>query len=114
MNLKALEERFLKEDIKTRMGHLASDLVKAATFIEIGSSQQAKSVMIEGKYFAEWSAAGLNVEDQGKMAEIQSYLALRELQWSKWYETPNALKSTVNDLRNWSQELLKRGGFLNE
>jgi len=114
MNLEALHQRFLHEDAKTRLGHLASDLLKAATFIEIGSDQQAKSVIFEGKYLAEWSAGDLDSSNQSAVAEIQSYLALRELQWLKWHENPDDLKSTANSLRNWSQDLLRRGGFIND
>ena len=111
-DLDSIKQRLLREEPRKRLGHLAADLLRIANFIETGSSQEARPIIRESKWFAEWIAPEADLATQELLASAQSFLALKELEWPIWTQNKNEIQSTVSVVRNWSDEFLQRSGLL--
>ena len=77
-----VRQRFLRDPLPVRLGGLAADLARIASFSENPANRQAvASLLEEGKYFAEWTAPDAPLETQALLAELQVTLALWERRW---------------------------------
>jgi len=95
-----------------RLGHLASDLARIATLSGMPDEEETiKGVLEEAKFFAEWAAQEAELNVQMFLAEIQSFLALTELQWPSLSKDFQWRQEIAGRLRAWSSELLKKAGF---
>ncbi len=110
-DLEAIRQRLMRETPQRRLGHLAADLLRIANFIESGSANEAKPIIRESKWFAEWIAPEVDLKTQQFLASTQSTLALKELRWSSWIENADEVRSTAATVRNWSDILLKQSGL---
>ncbi len=111
-DLEPIRQRLMREIPQKRLGHLAADLLRIANFIESGSADEAKPIIRESKWFVEWIVPEADLETQQLLVTAQSFLARREIQWSSWIQNKQEVQGTASTVRNWSNELLKRGGFL--
>lgn len=85
----AVRERFLRDPLQIRLGGLAADLARIASFGENPANHHAvASLLEEGKYFAEWMAPDAPLETQAVLAELQVSLALWERRWRQGLEVP--------------------------
>ena len=76
-----VRQRFLRDPLPIRLGGLAADLARVASFSENPANRQAvASLLEEGKYFAEWIAPDASLETQAFLAELQVTLAVWERQ----------------------------------
>ena len=110
-----IQARFLKEENSMKLGHLASDLARIASLTEMKAGKTAlKSVLEEAKYFSEWAATAANVplETQMLLAEIQSFIAQKELEFDSMFENQEWRAGLRSRARAWSDELLKKAGLL--
>ena len=77
-----VRQRFLRDPLPVRLGGLAADLARIASFSEnLANRQAVASLLEEGKYFAEWTAPDAPLETQALLAELQVTLALWERRW---------------------------------
>ena len=84
-----VRERFSRDPLHIRLGGLAADLARVASFGENPANRQAvASLLEESKYFAEWIAPDAPLETQAVLAELQVTLALWERCWLKGVEVP--------------------------
>lgn len=112
-NLAEIQERFLREDSKMRMGHLASDLARLASLLRMKTKQETiKGVMAEAKFFSEWAAQGMELEIQMLLSEIQSFLAQTELKWESLSNDAGWKEEVTRCLRGWSDVLLQKAGLV--
>ena len=112
-NQNELQERFLKENATMRLGHLASDLGRIASLLGMRvGGETVKTVIEESKFFAEWAAPEVEPKVQELLADIQSFLALTELEWNGSSDRSEWRGVTARQLRYWSDELLKKAGFI--
>ena len=111
-DLECIKQRLMREEPKRRLGHLAADLLRIANFIESGSANEAKPIIRESKWFAEWIAPEVDLETQQFLVCVQSYLALKEIQWPFWIRNKQEIEATASAVREWSTELLKRSGLI--
>ena len=96
-----------------RLGHLASDLARIANLIGMRAEKETlKGVMEEAKFFAEWAARDVQLEVQMSLAEIQGYIAQKELECGSLSNDGEWKENVTRRLRAWSDELLKKAGFL--
>ena len=110
--LESIRERLMREEPRRRLGHLAADLLRIANFIENGSANEAKPIIRESKWFAEWIAPGVDLKTQELLVNAQSFLALKEIQWSSWIRNEREVKTIISSVKNWSNEFLKISGLL--
>ena len=111
-DLESIKQRLMREEPKRRLGHLAADLLRVANFIESGSANEAKPIIRESKWFAEWIGPEASLETQQLLVAAQSFLALKEIQWPVWIQDPKAVSATASTVRLWSNDLLKQSGLL--
>ena len=84
-----VRERFLRDSLPIRLGGLAADLARVASFSANPANRQAvASLLEESKYFAEWSASDAPLETQAVLAELQVMLAVWERRWLKGVAVP--------------------------
>ena len=103
-----VRERFLRDPVQIRLGGLAADLARIASFGEHPANRQAvASLLEEGKYFAEWTAADAPVETQAALADIQLALAVWERHWHRGQPVPMMRAEAARN----SEELLALAGL---
>jgi len=77
-----IRQRFLRDPLPIRLGGLAADLARIASFAEDPADRAAvASLLEESKYFAEWAAPDAPLETQALLAELQVTLAVWERRW---------------------------------
>lgn len=104
----AIRQRYLRDSLPTRIGGLAADLARLSSCAGNPLNQQAvRSLLEEGKYFAEWSAPDAPPEVQAELAEVQVTLAVWERRWLAGNPAP----TMQAEAREWSDRLLKLAGF---
>lgn len=108
-NIAQIKERYLKESFNMKLGHLASDLARIATFLDKNAT---KDLIEESKFFIEWTAGEASFDVQVLLAEMQSKLALCQ----RRILTQKADNSDFEDLREsakaWSERLLEISGLI--
>ena len=103
-----IRQRFLRDPLPIRLGGLAADLARIASFAENPANHQAvASLLEESKYFAEWIAPGAPLETQTVLAELQITLAM----WGRDWLLGRAMPDMRRDARRRAEELLALAGF---
>lgn len=106
-----VRRRFLRDPLPIRLGGLAADLARIASFSENPANHQAvTSVLEEGKYFAEWIASDAPLETQAVLAELQVLLAV----WERGWLNRNPVPTMRADAQRKSDELLVLAGLARE
>lgn len=104
----ALRDRYLRDPLPLRLGGLAADLARIASFAENPKNREAvASLLEEGKHFAEWAAAEAPVEIQAALAEVQVSLAVWQRRWERGQSEP----SLRNQAAQWADRLLTLSGL---
>ncbi len=109
-----LRSRYLKDSISVRLGGLAANLARVASFSKNDAHHKAVSATLqESKWFIEWTAAELNTENIAELVKLQIQMAIWEIQsHSKWqnhlWRSELAAKS-----KQWSNRILQMSGLLN-
>ena len=104
----AIRERYLRDPLPIRLGGLAADLARIASFADDPRDQQAVvSLLEEGKYFAEWAAPSAPLDIQAVLAEVQVSLAL----WQRRYASGRPDPLMRDGAQRWSDHLLELSGL---
>jgi len=103
-----LRERFLRDPLPIRLGNLASDVARIASFSEDSRNHQVVAgVLEESKYFAEGIAPEAPLETQTVLAELQVALAVWERGWLRGSPVP----TMQAEARRKSDQLLVLAGL---
>ncbi len=113
MNREEVRERFLRDPPLRRLGNLAANLARIGSFSDNPAHEAALGrLLLESKYFIEWSALEVPLDLQASLAELQLQLSL----WGR------GLPGTLSDATrrnsmaaaasNWSRRLLESSGLL--
>ena len=103
-----LRDRYLRDPLAIRLGGLAADLARVASFS--GNPENAEAVaslLEEGKYLAEWAAPEAPLEVQEQLAQVQLQLALWQRQWTTGCADPDM----KDEAKRWSDVLLQLSGL---
>ena len=111
-HLERLRCRYLQDPIPTRLGGLAANLARIASFSKHDDHQQVVSKIIqESKWFIEWTASHLAIEQSAELVRLQSQLARWELQsQKKWYNVQWRLE-LLSESQEWSEHLVTMSGL---
>lgn len=104
----AIRERYLRDPISVRLGGLAADLARIASFAENSKNYEAvASLLEESKYFAEWVAFDAPLDLQEQLADVQVQLALWHRRWLARRPEP----CMREEAQRWSNLLLALAGL---
>lgn len=104
-NLEEIKKRFLKENLATRLGCIASDLGRLKSFSQLPNNQKViRDLIEESKFFIEWTAPKANLDIQEDLVKLQIQLALMTFSFKR--------KKVIEFTDRWSNKLLKLSGLL--
>ncbi len=111
--LEKLRSRYLRDPIPTRLGGLATNLARVASFSKHDGHQSAVSAtMNESKWFIEWTASELSTDETAELVRLQSQLARWEIQSKDSWGNAAWRQDLINESRRWSERLLGMSGLL--
>ena len=111
--LEKLRSRYLNDPIPIRIGGLAANLARVTSFSRHDGHQQVVSAtMQESKWFIEWTANDLPVEQTAELVKLQSQLARWELQSHKKWNNEHWRQELLSVSRVWSERLIVMSGLV--
>jgi hypothetical protein len=106
-------ERYLREPVPNRLGDLAANLARIASFCNNDLNCDAVvSLIEESKFFIEWTAIAVQIGRAAELVELQVQLACWQLGWSSIWVDEARRKSVAEQAKNWSERILKMSGLL--
>ncbi|WP_026736113.1 hypothetical protein [Fischerella sp. PCC 9605] len=109
------QERFLQDDIPTRLGHLATNLARIKSFSDnLAHPDFAVSLIRESKYFIEWTAPQMDIDQAAELVELGRTLTRWQFNWEKIWSDTTALSQVQAEVGSWSQRVLDMSGLLSE
>jgi hypothetical protein len=112
-NLEVIRTRYLQQDSARRLGGLAANLARIASFTDNPNNFKAVETTIEeSKFLIEWIAPECPLELQTKLVELQIQLSLWHLKFSEISQSTESLKNLIDQASVWSKELLKISGLI--
>ena len=112
-NLEALKERYLRDELPTRLGGLSANLARIKTLTGKAVSQETIIyLMRESKFFIEWTAMDADIDITVELVELQIQLALWQLRWTKIWADPAQRMEVAAQAQIWSDRILERSGLL--
>ncbi len=111
--LEAVRERYLKDGFETRLGGLAANLARLASFSgQLKHHASVEYLLDESKWFIEWNVPDAVPELQAELAELQIQLAVWHRAWRQGPMDDDRLQEMIAQAREWSDRLLERSGLL--
>jgi len=111
--LDKLRSRYLQDSIPVRLGGLAANLARVVSFSKHDDHREAVSATLqESKWFIEWTAAELEINDTAELARLQTQMALWQLQSHKRWNDNNWRSELTGQAQSWSQRILQMSGLL--
>jgi hypothetical protein len=114
-NLERRRTRYLQDAIPIRLGGLAANLARIASFSKHpGHHDVVVSILVESKWFIEWTAAELEIQQAAELAELQLKLVVWELESQQNWNDENWRIALSAKASQWSQRILERSGLLSQ
>ncbi len=108
-----IRERYLRDALPIRLGGLAADLARIVSFSgNPKSAPVVESQLEESRYFIEWVAPELPIDDAARLVEIQRALTHWRHIWAQAQKDPDERESLAKKARAWSDEVLAMSGLL--
>jgi len=112
-NLETIRKRYLQQDSARRIGGLAANLARVASFADNPNNFKAVETIIEeSKFLIEWIAPEFPLEIQTKLVELQIQLSIWHHKFTEICQNPESLKKMTAQASVWSRELLKLSGLV--
>lgn len=112
-NWESLKQRYLQDDLPIRLGNLASNLarIKSQSLFEVNYGL-VENLLIESKFFIEWTAAEAEIEIAAELVQLQ-------IQLSQWESRIKELWTDIDERHKlseasglWSDKVLDWSGLL--
>lgn len=113
-NLDKKQERFKRDNIVNRLGHIASNLARIRSFYNTAYQEAVQSVTDETLWFIEWTAAEVEPEYAEELVNIQVQLARWELNLDNIWFDDSKRKKIAEQSDIFSQRVLEMSGLLSE
>jgi len=110
--LSAVRVRYVRDPLPARLGGLAADLARIASFAQNPANPApVADLMREAAHFIEWCASGSDVESQMTLLELQRHLAHWRMRLSQRFHDQTWRGQVIAGARGWSQRVLEMSGF---
>lgn len=114
-NLILIKERYLKEPLPQRIGALAANLTRLASFSQnLENKKVVESLLEESKFFIEWIVPETSIKMQVLLVQMQVKLSLWQRNWRKNRLPLLTLKELQKTAQHWSDYLIKASGLLSK
>ncbi|MGB3691756.1 MAG: hypothetical protein WA999_03435 [Spirulinaceae cyanobacterium] len=111
----AIKERYLQDELPTRLGGLAANLARIKSFSgNVANIDLVKSLIEESKFFIEWTASNAEIETAAKLVEIQIQLATWQWSWESIWVDENKRAFVAEQSQSWSNSVLEMSGLLSD
>jgi hypothetical protein len=111
----AKRECYLRETVSNRLGELAENLARIASFCGNDLNGEAVASLIEeSKFFIEWTAIDAGIDQAAELVELQVQLARWQLGWSSIWVDEAKRESVAEQAKNWAERILGMSGLLTE
>jgi len=111
--LDAVRERYMQDGLEIRLGGLAANLARLASFSDrMKHHGSVEYLFEESKWFIEWNVSDAPSEMQAELAELQIQLAVWHRAWQQGRMDGDRLGEMIAQAHNWSDRLLERSGLL--
>jgi len=112
-NLENRRIRYLQDALPIRLGGLASNLSRLASFSKhAGSQQVVAEIFLESRWFIEWTARELEILQAAELVELQVKLALWDFESRQNWNDESWRNALVSKATQWSQRVLEMSGLL--
>jgi hypothetical protein len=109
----ARRERFLRQDLPTQLGSLASNLSLLARLAEDeGHLATVRRLVDDSAAFCEWSAPLAHVDTQVVLLDVQRLLALWRFDWERITQDATARVEVASNTRRAADRVLAASGLL--
>jgi hypothetical protein len=112
-NLESRRARYLQDALPIRLGGLAANLSRIASFSKHAGGQHAVAdIFLESRWFIEWTALELEIMQAAELVELQVNLALWDLESRQNWSDENWRSELRRQAHHWSQRMLEMSGLL--
>lgn len=112
---KALQGRYLNDEVPTRLGGLAANLARIKSLTKSGVNGNAVEYLIrESKFFIEWTAMDAGMDYAAELVELQVQLARWQFHWSNIWADDAKRINVAEQARVWTERVLEMSGLLSE
>jgi hypothetical protein len=114
-DLSAVRARYVRDPLPVRVGGLAADLARIASFSKNPANiVPVADLMREAAHFIEWCAPESDPESQVTLLELQRHLARWRMQLSQRFPDRAWRDQVIAEAQRWSQRVLEMSGLLVE
>jgi hypothetical protein len=109
----AIRDRYLRSSIPARLGALAANLARVESFgdrVEHGDA--VKGLILESKYFIEWTAPDVDLDILVELVALQRQLAQWDYRWGEVWGDAAKREGMRTEAGQWSLRILEHSGLL--
>ena len=108
-----IKERYMQDKPATRLGGLAANLARIASFSDNPEHLTAvRDLLVESKYFIEWTVLDTALETQAELVRLQVELARWGVRLQSDWQDEDARQEMAREAKRWSQTVLESSGLL--
>lgn len=113
MDRPPLQTRYLRDALPVRLGGLAANLSRIASFSRnVNNHDAVASLLDESKHFIEWTAWEAEIETAAQLVELQVQLARWQRNLNQIWPDPDKRPLLGEQAQAWSDRVLKLSGLL--
>ena len=113
--LSAVRERYMQDGLPTRLGGLATNLMRIASVADHPENRQVvDSLLEEAKFFIEWAVPDATLDKQVSLVELQIRLARWHYGWHRDSIDQAKRAHLAREARTWAEQVLEMSGLLTE
>ena len=111
-NIHIIKQRYLKDDLSTRLGGLAANLSRIKSFFRHDANQNAvENLLNESRFFIEWTARDTEIETAAELVELQIQPARRKHNWASIWKDTEQRHQIAKQASLWSKRILALSSF---
>jgi len=107
-----IRERYMRDDLATRLGGLAANLLRIGTLSRRpGYAEIVSRLIRESGFFIEWTAEDMPSEPLAELVELQLILARWHRAWPEVWSDDSRRARLAADAASWSDRVLQLSGL---
>ena len=112
-DLSAIRTRYVRDPLPVRLGGLAADLARIASFSRNPANLvPVADLMREAAHFIEWCAPESGLEGQVTLLDLQRHLVRWRMRLPQRFSDQTWRGQVIAEARQWSQRMLEMSGLL--